>query len=72
MSKNGQTISRETWDSHNAMMLEPLATNDSEVRMHLCHSRPGGNVEVLVDCVGRIVSGHCLEMNPEIICNASL
>lgn len=31
-SANGLTISPETWASHNAMMLEPLATNDSEVR----------------------------------------
>lgn len=30
-STNGHTISKETWDSHNTMMLEPLATNDSEV-----------------------------------------
>lgn len=28
---NGQSVSKETWDSHNKMMLEPLATSDSEV-----------------------------------------
>lgn len=28
---NGHSISKETWDSHNKMMLEPLAINDSEV-----------------------------------------
>eukprot|EP00066_Takifugu_rubripes_P012795 XP_011602061.1 PREDICTED: serine hydroxymethyltransferase, cytosolic [Takifugu rubripes] len=28
---NGHIVSKETWESHNKMMLEPLATNDSEV-----------------------------------------
>lgn len=28
---NGQSLSKETWDSHNKMMLEPLAVSDSEV-----------------------------------------
>uniref|UniRef100_H3CL90 Serine hydroxymethyltransferase n=1 Tax=Tetraodon nigroviridis TaxID=99883 RepID=H3CL90_TETNG len=28
---NEHIVSKETWDSHNKMMLEPLATNDSEV-----------------------------------------
>ncbi|XP_056143926.1 serine hydroxymethyltransferase, cytosolic [Lampris incognitus] len=28
---NGHGVSKETWDSHNKMMLEPLAINDSEV-----------------------------------------
>lgn len=28
---NGHCVSKETWDSHNQMMLEPLATSDSEV-----------------------------------------
>lgn len=32
---NGHIVSKETWDSHNKMMLEPLATNDSEVCAHL-------------------------------------
>lgn len=31
---NGHIVSKETWDSHK-MMLEPLATNDSEVCVHL-------------------------------------
>lgn len=30
---NGQSLSKETWDSHNKMMLEPLAISDSEVRV---------------------------------------
>ncbi|XP_041812940.1 serine hydroxymethyltransferase, cytosolic [Chelmon rostratus] len=30
-STNGHTVSKETWDSHNKMMLEPLSVNDSEV-----------------------------------------
>lgn len=28
---NGHHVSKDTWESHNTMMLEPLATNDSEV-----------------------------------------
>ncbi|XP_075999111.1 serine hydroxymethyltransferase, cytosolic [Genypterus blacodes] len=28
---NGSSLSKERWDSHNKMMLEPLALNDSEV-----------------------------------------
>ncbi|XP_077396540.1 serine hydroxymethyltransferase, cytosolic [Festucalex cinctus] len=28
---NGNNVSKETWDSHNKMMLEPLAVNDVEV-----------------------------------------
>lgn len=32
---NEHTVSKETWESHNKMMLEPLATNDSEVCVHL-------------------------------------
>lgn len=28
---NGHSINKEIWDSHNKMMLEPLAVNDSEV-----------------------------------------
>ncbi|XP_054616695.1 serine hydroxymethyltransferase, cytosolic isoform X2 [Dunckerocampus dactyliophorus] len=28
---NGHNITKETWDAHNKMMLEPLAVNDSEV-----------------------------------------
>lgn len=28
---NGHSVSKETWDSHNKMMLEPLAISDSEV-----------------------------------------
>lgn len=31
---NGHTVSKETWDSHNKMMLEPLAVSDSEVCFH--------------------------------------
>lgn len=30
-STNISTVSQETWESHNKMMLEPLAINDSEV-----------------------------------------
>ncbi|KAG7281175.1 hypothetical protein CRUP_032878 [Coryphaenoides rupestris] len=30
MSTNGHVISKGTWDSHDAMMREPLATNDTE------------------------------------------
>uniref|UniRef100_A0A3Q3GA90 Serine hydroxymethyltransferase n=1 Tax=Kryptolebias marmoratus TaxID=37003 RepID=A0A3Q3GA90_KRYMA len=29
--RNGHSVTKETWDSHNKMMLEPLAVNDSEV-----------------------------------------
>lgn len=32
---NGHIVSKETWESHNKMMLEPLATNDSEVWVDL-------------------------------------
>lgn len=32
---NGHIVSKETWESHNKMMLEPLATNDSEVCVDL-------------------------------------
>lgn len=28
---NGHSVSKETWQSHNKMMLEPLANSDSEV-----------------------------------------
>ncbi|KAI3360108.1 hypothetical protein L3Q82_014420 [Scortum barcoo] len=28
---NGHSVSKETWDSHNRMMLEPLSVNDSEM-----------------------------------------
>lgn len=28
---NGQIVSKETWDSHNKMMLDPLSVSDSEV-----------------------------------------
>lgn len=28
---NGHNVSKETWQSHNKMMLEPLANSDSEV-----------------------------------------
>lgn len=28
---NGQSVSKETWDSHNKMMLDPLSVSDSEV-----------------------------------------
>ncbi len=31
---NGHSVSKETWDSHNKMMLEPLSVNDSEVCVH--------------------------------------
>ena len=30
-------VSKETWDSHNKMMLGPLAINDSEVCVLLLH-----------------------------------
>ncbi len=33
-SANGHSVSKETWDSHNKMMLEPLSVNDSEVCVH--------------------------------------
>lgn len=28
---NGNAVSKETWEAHNKMMLEPLVINDSEV-----------------------------------------
>ena len=28
---NGHSVSKDTWESHNKMMLEPLGINDSEV-----------------------------------------
>lgn len=31
---SGHGVSKETWDSHNKMMLEPLSINDSEVCVH--------------------------------------
>lgn len=30
-STNGHAVTKETWDLHNKMMVEPLALNDSEV-----------------------------------------
>ena len=41
---NGHRVSKETWDSHNKMMLEPLSNNDPEVGVYalaaLCGQRP--------------------------------
>lgn len=31
---NGHSVSKETWDSHNKMLLEPLSHNDPEVCIH--------------------------------------
>lgn len=46
---NGHNVSKETWDSHNKMMLEPLSNNDSEV--HWMFERDSLNTHVLETAV---------------------
>lgn len=48
---NGHNVSKETWDSHNKMMLEPLSNNDSEVCVHWMFERDGLNTHVLETAV---------------------
>lgn len=48
---NGHNVSKETWDSHNKMMLEPLFNNDSEVCVHWMFERDGLNTHGLETAV---------------------
>lgn len=48
-STNGHTVSKETWDSHNKMMLDPLSSSDLEVCVYWIFETKGLNITYFLE-----------------------